>query len=44
MIFDDYMAEDYKGAQPGVEFFVDQHRLEIREHGLLNRLYYICKE
>ncbi len=44
IVFDDYTAERYKGARLGIDFFVDTYADEISEHGLMNRLYYVCKE
>lgn len=44
LVFDDYTSEEFKGARLGIEFFVDKYRNEFLEHGLMNRLYYICKK
>jgi len=38
--FDNLM---FRGAKQGVDRFIENHRAEISEHGLLNRLYYACK-
>lgn len=43
ILFDDYLDSGFKGAKQGVDIFVEKHRAEISEHGLLNRLYYVCK-
>jgi glycosyltransferase involved in cell wall biosynthesis len=43
MLFDDYLDPRFKGAKQGVDLFLEKHRHEITAHGLLNRLYYICK-
>jgi hypothetical protein len=43
ILFDDYLAPDFRGAKQGVDFFVEKHSAEISVHGLLNRLYYVCK-
>ena len=43
IVFDDYRDGDFKGARLGVNDFVMQYQSEILEHGLLNRLYYVCK-
>jgi Macrocin-O-methyltransferase (TylF) len=46
MLFDDYDYELYhafKGPKEAVDEFVRNHRSEISEHGLLNRLYYVIK-
>lgn len=44
MLFDDYDFQNYKGVKPTVDAFVNKHKDEIEQHGLLNRLYYIRKE
>jgi hypothetical protein len=43
ILFDDYVDPDFRGAKQGVDFFVEKNSAEISEHGLLNRLYYVCK-
>jgi len=43
ILFDDYLDRQSKGAQEGVDIFVEKHRAEISAYGLLNRLYYVCK-
>ncbi len=43
ILFDDYLDPTYQGAKQGVDIFVERYREEIAEHGLLNRLYYVCK-
>jgi hypothetical protein len=43
MLFDDYLSLDFKGAKQGVDIFTEKYKLEISEHGLLNRLYYVRK-
>jgi hypothetical protein len=44
MLFDDYDFQNYKGVKPTVDAFVNRHKDEIEQHGLLNRLYYVRKE
>jgi hypothetical protein len=44
ILFDDYTYEVYRGARIGIETFVSKYKNEISEHGLLNRLYYVCKK
>lgn len=44
IVFDDYLAEDYRAARSGIDFFWHKYENEILEHGLLNRLYYVCKK
>ncbi len=43
LLFDDYLESQFKGAKQGVEIFLEKHGHEIAEHGLLHRLYYVCK-
>lgn len=43
IVFDDYDCKDFQGARLGIEAFVEKYRNEILEHGLINRLYYVCK-
>lgn len=43
IVFDDYRSADYRGARLGVDQFVQRHAGEIAAHGLLNRLYFVCK-
>lgn len=43
MLFDDYISAVYFGAREGVDQFVHEHKHEIRDHGLLNRLYFTAK-
>lgn len=43
ILFDDYTDVNFKGARPAIDHFVSQYRSEIREHGLLNRLYRVVK-
>jgi hypothetical protein len=43
IIFDDYTSEEYRGARLGVNQFVRNHIDEISSHGLLQRLYFVCK-
>jgi len=43
ILFDDYLDPEFKGAKQGVDIFVEKYQAEIAEHGLLNRLYYVCK-
>ena len=44
ILFDDY-SDNYMfyGPKQGVDMFVQKYQAEISEHGLLNRLYYVCK-
>ena len=42
--FDDYTSEEFRGARAGIECFVNKHESEFSEHGLMNRLYYVCKK
>ena len=42
--FDDYTSDEFKGARAGIECFVDKHKGEFSEHGLMNRLFYVCKK
>jgi hypothetical protein len=44
IVIDDYTDEGWKGARLGVDFFTNKYRDEISEHGLLNRLYFVCKK
>jgi hypothetical protein len=44
IVFDDYTSEFFRGARLGIEFFVNKYGREISEHGLMNRLYYVCKK
>ena len=44
MVFDDYTSEFFRGARLGIEFSANKYGREISEHGLMNRLYYICKK
>ena len=44
IVIDDYVEENYKGARLGVDFFVNKYGDEILEHGVLNRLYFVCKK
>lgn len=43
MVIDDYADDDWKGIKLGVDFFVDKYQDEISAHGLLGRLYFVCK-
>ena len=44
ILFDDAFDNPmFRGAKQGVDRFIENHRAEISEHGLLNRLYYACK-
>ncbi len=43
LLFDDYLAPDFRGAKQGVDLFVTNHRAEISEHRLLKRLYFLRK-
>jgi hypothetical protein len=44
ILFDDYTSENFQGARLGIEYFVSKYESEISEHGLMNRLYYVCKK
>jgi len=44
MVFDDYTFDACKGARIGIDFFIDKHKEEILEHGLINNLYYAHKK
>lgn len=44
IVIDDYTCQDYKVAKLGVDFFVNKYGDEILEHGLLKRLYFVCKK
>jgi hypothetical protein len=43
MLFDDYDSEKFRGVRPTVDAFVEAHKNQIDDHGLLNRLYFIKK-
>jgi len=43
LVFDDYSDSRWGGARLGVDEFVSTHVGEIREHGLLGRLYSVWK-
>ena len=43
ILFDDYTAEQYRGAKKGIEFFVNKFKNEITEHELKNGLYIVKK-
>ena len=38
MLFDDYDFQNYKGVKPTVDAFVNKHKDEIEQHGLLNEV------
>jgi predicted O-methyltransferase YrrM len=44
MLFDDYTCEYFRAARVGVDSFVERHKSEISDHGLLNDLYYVCRK
>jgi hypothetical protein len=44
IVFDDYASEQYRGARLGIDVFVNKYKDEISEHGLMSRLYYVCKK
>lgn len=44
IIFDDYKYSVFKGTRLAIDKFVDDKKNEITDHGLLNRLYYVCKK
>jgi O-methyltransferase len=44
LVFDDYTSRDFRGARQGIDFFVEQRRREIAQHGLLHRLYTVTKK
>jgi hypothetical protein len=43
LLFDDYHNLGFKGAHEGVDAFVTEHQAQIREHGLLGRLYCVTR-
>jgi hypothetical protein len=43
MLVDDYGSTDFQGVRPAVDAFTAAHADTIAGHGLLTRLYYICK-
>lgn len=44
ILFDDYETYDiFRGPKIAIDEFLDKHKNEISEHGMLNRLYYIVK-
>jgi O-methyltransferase len=43
LVFDDYGDRRWGGARLGVDEFVSTHGREIREHGLVGRLYAVAK-
>ncbi len=43
IVFDDYTCEFFRAARVGIDHFVERHKSEISDHGLLNELYYVCK-
>ena len=43
IVFDDYTRERFAGARVAVDAFVERHREEIAEHGLLRRLYFVTR-
>jgi hypothetical protein len=44
IVFDDYTSEEYRGGRDGIDYFVNEHESEFSEHGLMTRLYYVCKK
>jgi len=36
-------STEFRGAKQGEDIFVEKHRTEFAEHGLLNRFYYVRK-
>ncbi len=44
MVFDDYNCDAYKGSKVAVNDFLEKYKDEIAGHGLLKRLYYVCKK
>lgn len=44
LLFDDYLAENWKGARQAVDEFVAAHQGEIASHGLRTRLYGLTKK
>jgi hypothetical protein len=43
LLFDDYADPGFKGARQGIDLFVEQHQLEIADHGLLGRFYFATR-
>ncbi len=44
IVFDDYTCEFFRAARAGIDSFVERHKSEISDHGLMNELYYACKK
>jgi hypothetical protein len=44
IVFDDYRCEFFRAARVGIVSFVERHKNEISDHGLINELYYVCKK
>ena len=44
ILFDDYASEMFQGARLGVDRFLGVHEGEVAEHGMLSRLYFVCKK
>jgi hypothetical protein len=43
IVFDDYHTRVFRGARLGIESFVTKYGHEMRDHGVMTRLYYVCK-
>lgn len=44
LIFDDYISpDDFPGVKFAIDSFIKKHNKEIKNHGLLNRLYFVEK-
>ncbi len=44
LLFDDYLANDWRGARQAVDEFVERHAEEIASHSLGKRLYLVVKK
>ena len=44
LLFDDYTYREFKGVRLALESFVNKYKNDISDHGLMNRLYYVCKK
>jgi len=41
ILFDDYTSDKFKGAKEGIDFFVNNFKKEIVDHGLKKNLYFV---
>ena len=44
VVFDDYNSQEFRGVRKGIKYFINKHKDEVLEYGLMKRLYYICKK